>query len=148
MVTFTEKSLMENFIFCAVYQGRKSQKVQKQCLKLIQKTHVLILESTKLIGQLPSTIQAVLRAQTNFRNLQQQEIQELKTKGSYCKKVILNRNSKKELQWWIQNLNICNGRYLVQSHSQVLVQPERDGVQYVKGYQQGDNGQTRNISYT
>ena len=38
----------------------------------------------------------------NFRYLYQQQIQALKIQGSYYKKVILNRNSKQELQWWLQ----------------------------------------------
>ena len=71
-----------------------------------------------------STIQPVLPGQINFRYPQQQQIKALRTQGSYCKKVILNRNSKEELQWWIQNLKICNGPYLIQSHSQVLIQTD------------------------
>ena len=86
-----------------------------------------IIELRKLIGLLPSTTQAVLPAQINFRYLQQQQIQALKTQGSYCKKVILNRNSKEKLQWCIQNLKIFNGRYLIQSHSQVLI--KKRGIQ-------------------
>ena len=39
-------------------------------------------------------------------------------------KVTLNRNSKEDRQWWIQNLKICNGRYLIHSHSQVLIQTD------------------------
>ena len=72
---------------------KKMSKVQKQCLERLQKTQVSIIELRKLIGLLPSTTQAVLPAQINFRYLQQQQIQALKTQGSYCKKVILNRNS-------------------------------------------------------
>ena len=76
-------------------------------------------ENTSVDFRINKTIQAVLPPQINFGYLQQQqEIQALKTQGSYCKKVILNRNSKEELQWWIQKLKICNGRYLIQSHSQ------------------------------
>ena len=71
-----------------------------------------------------STIQAVLQPQINFRYLKQQQIEALKTKGSHCKKLVLNRNSKEELQWWIQNFKICNGCYLIQSHSQVLIQTD------------------------
>ena len=85
---------------------------------------MLILELTKLIGLLPSTIQTVLPAKINFRYLQQQQIQALKIQRPYCKKVILNRNSKEELQWWIKNQKICHGRYLIQSHSQVLIQTD------------------------
>ena len=59
----------------------------------------------KTSGLLSSTIQAVLPAQKQYRYLNQQQIQALKTQGYYCKQVILNRNSKEEMQWLIQNLN-------------------------------------------
>ena len=48
---------------------KKVSKVQRQSLELLQKTQALILELTKLIGLLSSTIQAVLRAQISFRFL-------------------------------------------------------------------------------
>ena len=54
------------------------------------------------MGLLSSTIQAVPLAQINFRYLQQQQIQALKKLGLYYKKLILNRNSEDEWQWWIQ----------------------------------------------
>ena len=44
-----------------------------------------VLELTKLIDLLSSTIQAVLQAQINFKYLQQQ-IEALKTQGSYIAK--------------------------------------------------------------
>ena len=61
---------------------KEVSKVQKRCLELLQKTQVSILEITKLIGFLSSTVQAVLPAQINFRNLQQQQIQALRTQWS------------------------------------------------------------------
>ena len=87
-----KKSLMENFIFCAVIEflgvtldslimtltipEKKVSKVQKQSLELLQKTQVSILELTKPIGLL--NIQAVLLAQINFRYLEHQQIQALR----------------------------------------------------------------------
>ena len=38
--------------------------------------------------------------------------------------MILNRHSKEELKQWIKNLKIYNGRYLIHSHSQVLIQAD------------------------
>ena len=96
---------------------KKVSKVQKQCLELLQRTQASILESAKLIGLLSLIIQAVL--QINFRYLQQQQIQELRIQGSYCKKAILNRNSEEELQQRIQNSKICNGHCLIQSQNLV-----------------------------
>ena len=97
-------------------------------------------KTNRLINLLSSTIQAVLPAQINFRYLQQQQIQALKTQGSYCKNVILNRNSKEELQWWIKNLKICNGCYLIQSHSQGLIQTDASRMGWgavCQGYHRG-----------
>ena len=51
----------------------KVSKVKKQCQELVQKTQVSILELTKMIGLLSSTILAVLPVQINFKYLQQQQ---------------------------------------------------------------------------
>ena len=115
---------VDSLIMILSLPEKKVSKVQKQCQKLFRKTQVLILELTKLIGLLSSTIRAVLPALINFRYLQQQQIQALKTQRSFCKKVILNRHSKEELHWWIKNLKIWNSPYLIQSHSQVLIQTD------------------------
>ena len=95
---------VDSLIMTLSLPEKKVSKAQKKFLKLVQKTQVWILELAKLIGLLPSTIQAALPAQINFRYLQQQQIQALKTQGSYCKKVILNRTGVvdtkfENLQW-------------------------------------------------
>ena len=60
---------VDSLIMTMSLPEKKVSKVQRQSLKLLQKTQVLILELTKLIGLLSSTIQAVLRAQISFRFL-------------------------------------------------------------------------------
>ena len=52
-------------------------------------------------------------AQINFRHLQQQQIKALRATQCYQETVFLNSNSKEVLKWWIQNLQISNGRYLI-----------------------------------
>ena len=69
---------VDSLIMTLSLPEKKVSKVQKQCQELLQKAQVSILELTKLIGLLSSTIQAVLPAQINFRYLQQQQIQALK----------------------------------------------------------------------
>ena len=118
------KLTVDSLIMTLSLPEKKMSKVQKQRLKLLQKTQVSILELTNLMGLLSSTIQAVLPGKINLRYLQQQQTQAIKTRGSYSKKVILTRNSKEELQFRTQNLKFCNGRYLIQSHSQVLIQTD------------------------
>ena len=60
---------VDSLIMTLSLPEKKVSKFQKQCQKLHQKTQVSILELTKLIGLLSSTIQAVLPAQINFRYL-------------------------------------------------------------------------------
>ena len=62
---------VDSLIMTLSQPEKNVSKVQKQCLQLLQKTQVSILELTKVIRLLPSTIQALLPAQINFRHLQQ-----------------------------------------------------------------------------
>ena len=68
------------------------------------KGQVTVHELTELLGLLTSTIQEVLPAQLNVQYLQQQQIKALRATQCYQATVLLNRSSKEELQWWIQNL--------------------------------------------
>ena len=43
---------------------------------------------------------------------------------SHLDKIILNENSKIELKWWVQNLEIWNGRALIQPSREVLIQAD------------------------
>ena len=72
---------VDSLIMSLSLPEKKVSKVQKQWRELLQKTQVLILELTKLIGLLSSTIQAVLPAQNNFSYLEQKQIQASKTQG-------------------------------------------------------------------
>ena len=65
-------------------------------------TEVSILEFTKLVGLLCSTVQAVLPAQLQIRYLQQLQIRMLQQERCYYQQITLNQNSKQELTTWIQ----------------------------------------------
>ena len=44
---------------------------------------------------------------------------------SYLDKIVLNENSKIELKWWVlQNVELCNGRALIQPPAEVLIQTD------------------------
>ena len=76
----------------------KIQKVVSECQKLLKNPQTSILELTRLIGLLTSTIQAVLPARLNCRFLQIQQISSLSENLSYLDKIV-NENSKIELKW-------------------------------------------------
>ena len=74
---------------------------------------ITILQLTRLVGLLSSTIQAVFPAKIQFRYLQLQQVSALKGGMSYKEQIILNDQALGELQWWIENLKYFNGRYLI-----------------------------------
>ena len=79
-------------------------KLEDQCLRLYKAWEVSLLDLTKLIGALSSTIQAVLPVRLQFCFLQQQEIVSLKQTKSYLTLVNLTPMAKNELLWWFHNL--------------------------------------------
>ena len=99
----------------------KIQEVTSECQNLLNNPQTSILELTKLIGLLTSTIEAVLPAGLNCRFLQMQQISSLLENLSYLDKIVLNENSKIELKRWAQNLNLCNGWALIQPLAEVLI---------------------------
>ena len=61
------------------------------------------------------------KVELSFRFLQIEHISSLLEKLSYLEKIVLNENSKFELKWRVQNLELCNGRALTQSPAEVLI---------------------------
>ena len=110
----------------------KIQKVVSKCQNLLNNPQTSILELTRLIGLLMSTIQAVLPARLNCRFLQIQQISPLSENLSYLDIIVLNQNSKIEQKWWVQNLELCNGRALIQPPVEVLIQTDAS----TKGWEQ------------
>ena len=115
---------------CLSLPQEKVIKIRSQCKDVHAKGQVTVHELTKLLGLLASTIQAVLLAQVNVRYLQQQQIKALRATQYYQATVLLNSNSKEELQWWIQNLQIFNGRYLILPQKFLTIRTDA----YIKGW--------------
>ena len=110
----------------------KIQKVVSECKNLLNNPQMSILELTRLIGLLTSIFQAVLPARLNSRFLQIQQILSLSENLPYLDKIVLNDNLKIELKWWVQNLELCNGRALIQPYAEVLIQTDAS----TKGWEQ------------
>ena len=53
-----------------------------------------------------------------------QQILSLSESLSYLDKIVWNENSKIELKWWLQNLELCNGWALIQPPAEVLIQTD------------------------
>ena len=85
---------------------------------------ITVLQLTQLVGLQSSTIQVVLPAQIQFRYLQFQQVSALKTGMPYKEKTVLNNQTLGELQRWIENPQYFNGRYLIQTKPQLVIQTD------------------------
>ena len=102
----------------------KMKKVILKCQNLLSHPQTTVLELTKLIGLMSSTVQAVLPARLQLRYLQQQQIQSLNQACSYQAEIVLNSLSKQELLWWVENLRLNNGRSLRQKEPNLVIQTD------------------------
>ena len=100
----------------------KGKKLISKCKNLIATPKVTLFEVTSLIGTLCSTAQTVLPVLLQMIFLQQQQIQALKANPSYQSTLYLNQDSLQELQWWVNNLEIWNGKSVLTPASKTIIQ--------------------------
>ena len=75
--------------------------------------NLTLMDLTKLLGKLTSTIPKILQAKSQIRFLQQIQIKALRKKMTYESVITLDQQTKEELSWWITNMNIYNGKSLL-----------------------------------
>ena len=129
----------------------KVDKILCCCRKAIKAKTVSILDLTKLVGTLSSTVQAVMPARLQFRYLQQDQIQALKRQGFYRGKLKLGRLSKLELEWWIENLALCNGRSIHSQEPTLVLRTDASKVGWghtTVGHRPRELGQDRRVCIT
>ena len=102
----------------------KIGKIKDQCLSLYKASEVSLLDLTKLIETLYSTIEAELPVPLQFCFLHQKQILYPKQTQSYLTLVKLTPKTKNELLWWVNNLELCIGRLVIQPLAQVLIQTD------------------------
>ena len=88
---------------------------------LLRKSSVSKWELTQFIGRLASAAFAVLPAPLQYRAMQHQQILELSAAGNYSSLIKLSDEVKTELQWWVQNLHLNNGRSVISYPPQLII---------------------------
>ena len=109
---------------CLFLTKEKLEKVTQKCWELYNHPKTNILELTRLIGLLSSTIQAVLPARIQLRYLEQQQILMLSQKKSYLSAITVNQEARTELLWWIENLRIWGGGEINPAELQMMIQTD------------------------
>ena len=99
------------------YEGgvsqRETRKDQEAMSVSTLAEKVSVRDLPKITGRLSSTAVTVFPAPIQQRRLQQQQIAGLSMKGSYKDTIVLHKEAKMDLDWWVQNQNLNNGRYIL-----------------------------------
>ena len=97
----------------------KIEKIKKECRYALH--HILtVRQMSHLIGLLISSHPAVYTAPLHIRALQRAKIQAL-WNGSYNSVVTMEFDQRKDLQWWIQQLEAAHGRPIVPTYPQIAL---------------------------
>jgi len=73
---------------------------------LFSKQKASIRDVVKVIGILVSVVPAVQYGQLNYRNLELQKIEQLKScKGNYNAKMKITESMKSDIKWWLENIH-------------------------------------------
>ena len=83
----------------------KILKTQKYCEEILSQPLTSIRTLSKLIGRLTSTAAVILPAPLQHKPLQHDQIHGTLPKSSLEEKVTPSGQARRELDWWIQNLN-------------------------------------------
>ena len=81
-------------------------KLTKKFKKALISKNMTLRKLSKLIGRLVATAPAITPCMLQIRFLQQIHIQSIRQGSSYEAKVVLDQLAKKELSWWVENLQL------------------------------------------
>jgi hypothetical protein len=100
----------------------KIQDIQARCHNLLKRETTTVRHLAKLIGKLTASAQAVLSAPLYYRRLQMQKSRALlQGHQSYESMVTLTPECKKELRWWIEELEQCNGKTILKPQPDLII---------------------------
>ena len=96
--------------------------ISKRCQDILSMHDVSIIDLAKLLGTLSPTVLAILSVPLYMRYLQRQQIHNLCLRRDYNSKVALDPLCKEELNWWISNLRLSNGRSVISHQVENLIE--------------------------
>ena len=102
----------------------KVEKIKKKGQDLSLDQDLSLRDLARLTGRISSTAMAVLPASQQYRDLQQQQITGLSMRGSYEDTIVLHKEAKMELDWWVQNLDLNNRQYILSTAPQIVIQSD------------------------
>ena len=104
----------------SIPQG-KINSLKALCTKLLQRESTTVRELAKAMGRLRATAPAFSPAPLQLRNMQLLMKLALRKNNSYEQKIILDKGTKQELTWWLENLEIFNGKAITMKSPDIII---------------------------
>ena len=102
--------------------GEKSKKIRLEARKLLKAQQVQARDLSRLIGKMSAAMRAIPPAPLFYRTLQAELAQALAHHDQDCNApLVLTREAKEELQWWIDHLLQWNGKALISPKPTVTI---------------------------
>ena len=102
----------------------KVQQISNICKQALAAQKVSAQDLASIVGKLVAARSAILPAPIHVRQLQFQLIQTLRASRSYRTQITLSKESQQELQWWIYKLHEWNGRDILPTPPNLLIQSD------------------------
>ena len=93
----------------------------KLCNQALDNQYMSLRDLSKLVGKLISTSAAITPCMLQVRHLQQLQILNQQIQGSYESHVRLDKKSKLELTWWIENLRLRVGKPIMTKSPDLII---------------------------
>ena len=106
---------------CQILQFLVVEINSKECQGILREKSVSIRELTQVLGRRSSTAIAVLAAPLQYLAVQRQQIAELAITKNFDSMIVLTEEARKELQWWVENLQLTKGKTLINSQPQITI---------------------------
>ena len=99
----------------------KVQKIKNDCKRVRKRETISVRELSQLIGTLISTMQAVIPAKLHCRLMQMSQINGLLENQHYEALVPISVGVKTELSWWINQLELSNGKSIISPNPSMIL---------------------------
>ena len=106
----------------------KVKSIKSLCRTLLGQQLVSVRDLSQLIGKLTASIQAVFPAPLHYRHLQHLKNQGLAKGSGYDSCLPLSREAREEIQWWLVHLEAWNGRAILSSPPDLVIETDASKV--------------------
>ena len=102
----------------------KIQSIKMKCQNAIKSDHITIQELASLVGSFNATVEALIPASLYVRELQMYKTKCLIKENNYKNKITLSQECITEISWWIQQLEVWNGKQIITQEPDLVIETD------------------------